>query len=260
MKTLNRLLLLTAFLLCAAPLRLLAVPVMSFDESRTAIFGSGNPDTGWTTSYDSSLNLAVSLRAKNRVTGSTANNGAGTYSYASAPATRGLWNYEFSLDSGFAPLSSYDFFLSVDRDSSQGVSYATINPLTHWFDNSFGTIATVNGQGTEGPSFLLAGSNTIAQNSQNITFGGLTGYPGGALVLEQNATYTYNLFATASGAGVGGTRLADTTINVVVGNGGEPAQNVPDTGGTLALIGLAFGGLVALRRRFADTGPLPAAA
>lgn len=198
----------------------------------TAIFGTGNPNTGWTISTNNGLTLG--LRAKNRVTGSTVNDGAGNYSFATAPAPRGLWNYEFSIDSGNSVLTSFNYVLKVDTDASAGVSLVAIDPLTYWWDNSFGTASTLNGQGTEGPAAILAGSNSIAQNSQNITFGD---YPGGALTLSPDATYRYELLALDST----GATLASVHMNVIVGQGGAAT---PDAGSTLSLLGAAMIGLV----------------
>lgn len=233
--------------LLVAPLGLIATPVTVFNDTQTAIFGSGNPNGGWVTSSDSSLGLLVGLRAKDRATGATPNNGNGTFTFATAPAPRGLWNYEFTVNTGSSPLTSFDFFLSVDRDASAGVSLFTVNPLTHWLDNSYGTAATLNGQGVEGPFLFFGGTNTIAQNSQNITFGGLTPYPGGALALSPNASYRFELYAVAPGAGSNGSRLASTAIDVVVGNGGV---SVPDTGSTIALLAVTLCSMLAFGRSF----------
>jgi len=201
-------------------------PSVRAQTTITAIFGSGNPDTGWTS--DDGGNIQLALRAKSRIDGSTPNDGAGTYYFATAPATRGLWNYEFSINSD-APnnidaLTTYDFYLSADGDPSQCIYYTTVNPLTHWNDNSYGNNTTANSQGVEGSAAALAPVNNIAQNSQNITFGD---YPGGAQTLQANATYSYELYAVAAGAGPNGTKLASVSITVVVGEGG--AVCVPTT-------------------------------
>jgi hypothetical protein len=138
----------------------------------------------------------------------------------------------------------------VDRDSSAGINYATVTPLSYWFDNSFGSAATANGAGFEpaNPADYASypGSYAIAQNSQNITFNGVIPYPGGGLALENNATYNYELFAVAKGGGEKGARLVDVGIQVVVGRGGAA---VPDSASTLALLGLGLAGLAGLRAR-----------
>jgi hypothetical protein len=203
-------------------------------DTITAIYGTGNPDTGWTADTGGDLQLA--LRANLRVTGGTPTDGGGTYTVptgngGSATSPRATWNYEFSINSdtsaGGAPLTGYDFYLAADRDPSQCVDFrtSTVNPLTQWSDNSYGKNTTPNGQGIEGPAATLATVNNVAQNSQNIVFGD---YPGGPLLpdVNANATYDYELFAVAKGAGVNGIRLSSVAITVVVGTGGAPCADI----------------------------------
>ncbi len=234
------------FILAAVTLSLLALPframaITVYNTSITAIYGSGNPDTGWTA--DNSNGLTLALRAKGRndtvYAGTTPNDSAGTYTFGTQTGARGPFNYEFSINSGTATLTSYDFYLAVDQDHSAGFTPVTVNPLTYWLDNSYGTGTTANGAGTE--TGLFPGA-TVAQNSQNITFGG---YPGGALGLVPDATYTYELYAVQSGAGANGTRLASVSMNVVVGGGGA----VPDIGSSALLLGIGLSGLMVLRKR-----------
>jgi hypothetical protein len=205
-----------------------------FNQSVTAIYGSGNPDAGW--AADSSNGIQLDLRAKNRTTGTTTNVG-GVYSFATgydSTNTRALWNYEFSINSGTANLSSYDYFLGVDLDPSQAINYLVFDPLAAFNDNSYGNNSTLNGQGLEGAAATYASSNGIAQNSENIVFLGLNP--------NLDATYNFDLFAVAKGAGSNGKRLVDVDITVIVGKGGA---SVPDSGSTslLLLLGLcAIGG------------------
>lgn len=198
-----------------------------YNQNITAIFGSGNPDTGWTA--DTSNNIQLALRAKSRIDGSTTN-ATGVYSFPVGPLPRGSWNYEFSINSddatGTDPLSTYDYYISVDNDPSQCIRYTTVDALNYWSDNSYGTDSTANGQGVEGPAAALAGTNNIAQNSQNITFGD---YPGGPQTIG-DATYNYELYAVEKGAGPNGARLSSVGITVVVGNGGA-ACATPATAG-----------------------------
>jgi hypothetical protein len=216
---------------------------VSYNENITAIFGGGNPDTGWTA--DSGANgLQLALRAKIVANGNTAN-ASGTYSYA----TPGIWNYEFSINSGASLLSTYDYYLAVDRDPSAGVNFGVVTPLSYWVDNSYGDSSTANGAGVEGTAATYASTYHIAQASQKITFGD---YPGGALGLDANATYSYELYAVEKNAGIDGAHLADVDITVVVGAGGvAAAPSVPDAGSTCMLLGMGFAGLVGLRRKFA---------
>jgi hypothetical protein len=215
--------LLTATLIAAAALSVSAAVL--YNQTITAIFGTGNPDTGW--AADTSNGIQLALRAKNRVDGSTTNLN-GVYSFPVGPAPRGAWNYEFSINSdvtnGVNPLTTYDYYLSADSDPSQCIRYTTVDALNYWTDNSYGNNTTANGQGVEGPAAALAATNNIAQNSENITFGG---YPGGPQTLG-DGTYNYELYAVEKGAGPNGARLASVAITVVVGNGGA-ACNTPGT-------------------------------
>jgi hypothetical protein len=223
---------------------------LEYDQTVVAIFGSGNPNTGWTTGSGGGLTL--SLRAKNRDDGSTPN-AEGVYTFAPGYSANNsalaLWNFEFSINSDSQSLSSYDFYLGVDLDPGAGVDYVNslINPLGVW-DNSYGTGNTANGGGV-----LLAnveGAATVAQNSFNIVFAGLD--PG------INGTYDFRLFAVAKSEGnsplssSGGnvvaqnsTPVADVNIQVIV-SAGAP---VPDGGGTLAMLGLSLAGLAGISRR-----------
>lgn len=220
---------------------------LSYDQNITAIFGGGNPDSGWTT--DSGSGITLGLRAKGYDSGDTSNVN-GTYSFAtgfapSHPTTRATWNWEFSINSGTALLPTYDYFVGIDTDPSAGISYNIVDPFTYWTDNSYGDSSTANGAGieaspnTQANSDILAAANHIAQQSQNLVFAG--GDP------TVDGTYNYELYAVAKGTGVNGTRLADSTITVVVGRGGA---SVPDSGSTIALLGVAFAGIGALRRKF----------
>jgi hypothetical protein len=200
-----------------------------YNQNITAIYGSGNPDAGWAT--DNGNGIQLGLRAKNRDTGATPNVN-GIYSFATgynAANDRALWNYEFSINSGTPFLSFYDYFLGVDLDPSQAINYLVLDPLAAFSDNSYGSNATLNGQGTEGTAATYASLNAVAQNSENIVFLGLAP--------NLDATYNYNLFAVAKGSGANGTRLVDVGITVVVGNGGA---TVPDSSSSalLLLIGL----------------------
>jgi hypothetical protein len=204
-----------------------ALAAVLYNQNITAIFGSGNPNTGWTA--DTSNGIQLALRAKSRIDGSTTN-ATGVYSFPVGPAPRGAWNYEFSINSDVAhgtdPLSTYDYYISVDGDASQCIRYTTVDALNYWSDNSYGNNSTANGQGAEGTAAMFAGANNIAQNSQNITF---ADYPGGAQPLG-NATYNYELYAVEKGAGPNGARLASVGITVVVGTGGATCAT-PGTAG-----------------------------
>lgn len=196
---------------------------LDFNQNITAIFGSGNPDTGWTVGTGEGITLA--LRAKNReenVVDRTANIN-GVYlepvGFLAPNNNRARWNWEFSVYSGIVPLSTFDYYVEIDLDPSGCVNIATAEVLTYWNDNSYGDASTLNGQGLEGIASLYPEA-TVVQQSQNLVFAG--GNP------NLNATHYYGLYAVAKGAGPDGVRLAETSIVVIVGDGGDPC---PDTDG-----------------------------
>lgn len=203
---------------------------VSYDQTITAIFGSGNPDTGWTTETSVDQEVVLGLRGKNRDDGSTPNT-AGVYQFPTGGSignpARALWNWEFSIDvrgsnDYLIPANGgYDFYVAIDTDPSQCIQSTIVNALTTWNDNSYGDQGTLNGEGIEGLASDLGINYDIAQNSQNLVFAG--GNP------ALDGTYSYELFAVAKGAGDGGTRVASVGITVVVGNGGDICVQEPDT-------------------------------
>lgn len=233
-----------------------SVPALEYNQTITAIFGSGNPDGGWTTGTGGGIELG--LRAKNRDDGSTPNVD-GVYSfptgYAVGNPARALWNFEFSIDTGAQSLSTYDFYLGIDTDAGAGVNYliSLVDPLSAFGGNSFGKWNTLNGQGVEiSLTDALNEGYTVAQNSQNIAFFGQNP--------EAPGIYDYRLFAVTKDvnnsplAPSGGhpiaqnsSPVADVNIQVRVGN----STAVPDAGSTFALLGLGLAGLAGLRRRIA---------
>lgn len=205
----------------------LVVLGQSYNQNITAIFGSGNPDTGWTVSQSGSITLA--LRAKNRVTASTFNvDGVYLEPAGLVPPNnnRAFWNFELSVSSGSTPLTPMepvplgsveypDYYLVIDRDPSTGNKDNLVVPvLGFWTDNSFGTSSTLNGQGVEGFSWMYSGVSTVVQQSQNIMF-----YPG---MTADDATYVYNLYAVPSGSGPDAEPIVSVSITVIVGEGGVP--------------------------------------
>ena len=218
-----------------------SVWAVAYNQNITAIFGGGNPNTGWTTTDADPNGFQLGLRAKNRDNASTANVN-GVYSYTTgyattspappSPSARGLWNWEFSINSGSSGNlnATFDYYVAIDTDLSAGTSFVYVNALTGFADNSYGINATGNGQGLEGSAAVFASTNNIAQQSQNIVF-----YPGQSPLLS--GIYTYELFAVAQGGGVNGARRAQVDITVQV-------NNVPDAGSSLALLGISVAGLV----------------
>lgn len=194
-----------------------------YNQNVIAIFGAGNPNTGWAT--DSNNGLVLGLRAKNRETGSTANvNGvyAEPAGYQAPALTRARWNFEWSVDSGGVSLDNYEVYVSIDNDPSVGISENVV-PMADIPDNSFGNSTTANSAGVEGLWATLAPANSVAQQSHNITF-----YPSLGFDPNANATYEFEVYAVAAGDGPDGEKLASVSITVVVGTGGQTVQQLID--------------------------------
>ncbi len=198
-------------------LTMFSARALNYNQNITAIFGSGNPDTGWTT--DTQAGVTVALRAKNREDGNTLNVN-GVYNEPvglQAPNNnRARWNWEFSISTTSGVLADYDWYVGVDSDETGCSVYSILPVLTTWNDNSYGDASTLNGQGQEGLASAFPNS-TVAQQSQNLVFAG-----GNPLL---DATYSYTLYAVMKNAGSDGVKIASTTITVVVGAGGTPCPD-----------------------------------
>lgn len=201
-----------------------ATAQLVYDQNIVAIFGSGNPNTGWT--QNSNGNLSVAMRAKSRVLPAPASTANVNGIYAEDTGYTGVrakWNWEFSINSGNVNLNAYDYYLGIDTDISVGVSHTIIDPMTIP-DNSYGNAGTANGAGIEGTAETYAGVYSIAQQSHNITF-----YTAlGGQDPNANATYDYELFAVAKGAGPTGDKIVAVEITVVVGTGGATVEQLLD--------------------------------
>ncbi len=207
---------------------------IAYNDTVTAIFGSGNPDTGWTTFTENDTQIA--LRGKNRTDGTTPNNGAGVYQFptGTAPASsRALWNEEWSINVGpNRVLTDLSYQLSFDIDPSTARNFIVVNPLTTFLDSSLGNNSTANGAGVETAQFGLF---NIMQNSFNITFGPMFGDP--------NLAATYDLKLEI----FDGNRLLNSgSISIEVGGGGT---RVPDAGSTAGLLTAGLLGLAIFKRR-----------
>lgn len=214
---------------------------VAYNVTETAIFGSGNPSGGWTQGANASEAVSVSLRAKDRLTGATPNDGAGTYLFpvgGVGSPERFPFNFEWSINTDTTgvtgnKLTDFWYELSVDIDPSAGVNFITFNPNLAYADTSLGNNSTASGAGVETGAF---GSFNIAQNSQNLSFAPYLGNP------NINATYDFKLAIFDE---QGGTRLASTAIAGVMGTGG---QAVPDGGATASLLVTGLAGLVGFRQ------------
>lgn len=226
------------------------------DQTITAIFGSGNADTNWTTNDNvvaSGIELALRAKVRHGATGAPENtfnsNGDGTYSFAAGvgptqTSPTAIWSYEWSINVDADGSTGYvlsDLVYSLSMTSTTGAALAPRDPLALGGDHAFGNNSTPNGGGTAGTVANYVGLYTtenIAQQSWKPHWEGATGFDP-----TDDGVYTYVLTASLSD----GTLLASTTIDVIVGNGAV----VPTPSAALAGL-FMFGGLAVRRRRRAD--------
>lgn len=214
----------------------LAVPTYGNIAAPGVYFGSGNINGNWT--IDTSNDVEVALRIKNRGTGATIDGSSGIYradpglcNPICSGGPKAAWNYEFSVNTqaggGNLDLTQVFAILEVDTDASAGTSFTALDLFANWNDNSYWS-----GTRRVGAGPALAGEYGV-QQSANPLFGnsGFGFLPGAGL-------YDLRLSVYANNSGVQGALLASTSTQVAIP---EP--------GSLALAGLALAGLATLRRR-----------
>lgn len=201
-------------------------------DDTTAIYGSGNGDTGWTTS--SGDGVEIGLRAHVRYNSSdqpentynwdsnqTYNMAVGSPSF---DPTRATWSFDFSGNTVNTASTSYigdlTWEMGLDGDASEGTNFYTFDPFhVTYADHAFGDDTTANGGGTVAVDATeyasLLGSSTVGQNSWQYNFFGsaLGGF-------DPSVDGTYNIYLAAYNAD--GSLATRTNIRVVVGQGGDP--------------------------------------
>ena len=198
-----------------------AAPIVTYNATIPASYGTGNPDNGWTeatvTLPNNGDTISLALRAQVRYGAVEPSDGAGDYSAAAGYGISpdATWNFVFSIsDSAGFNMTSLEGNAGVYYHlSSTGLDpFSAFDPLLIP-DDAFGS------------------SLTVAQNSENIGFSSLGGDP------TVSGVYTYLLTAS----NVDGTVYDSVAINVDVGS-------VPDTASTILLAAFGFGLLFVFSR------------
>ena len=218
-----------------------------FDQNLTpdAIFGSGNANGGFTVNQTGSAELGLRAKVRYPSPQNTFNsNGDGTYSHlagAGTPASRALWNFEWSVNTDPAgtagtKLDGLTYEMGMDFDPSIGTDYFVFDPINQPVaDHAIGTNMTVNGGGTtatDPASYAgLLAANNVAQNSWNLDFFN----EAAAKTFDPTVDGTYEVYLKAFDGS--GAKVGETKITVIVGNGGAPGMLPQSIDFTVADIG-----------------------
>lgn len=222
--------LVTTLIACLLIPSAFAALTTTYNATIPYINGAGNPNTGWVSGVnDVTPNLKLGIRADSFTDGSTPNNGAGTYTFASGlvnAGTRATWNYQFTANSDTSshniPLNTYEYWLTL---SINGGPASAPFDLLSLGDNTYGDNTSTQGFNVSKGGSALAATHNVFANSENIIFLG---------DLNTGGTYQFEFYATLAGSGSGGAKLDDVnmTVNVVP----EPSTYVAG-----ALLLLPFG-------------------
>jgi hypothetical protein len=219
-----------AALAIVLPLVAVQATVVNLNDTIPAIYGSGNPGSGWVSSAQYAGGPKLALMAHNRSTGQVPNNGDGSFSFpvGTAPgnANRALWNFDFSVTGPVGLNSSY--ILSITGPGGVNTSFN----LENIPDNAYATSTGVH----TGLSTAYINDATVMQNSENIKFGFIGGDPNLA------GDYLINLraFNTAW-------QYTQNEVSMTV-HVGSPSS-VPEVSPTMASLGGAFCLIILLAHR-----------
>ena len=215
------------------------------DVTPDVIFGSGNANGGFTIQRSAGVELALRGKLREPKENTFNSNSDGSYSFSTRTdlGIRSEWSFEFCINSDTSgtdavPVGNFTYELGVDDDPTLGTNFLAFDPINavnpgfgfNYFDHSFGTSTTTNGQGEEVPpnSQAEAGyadflaTKTVVQQSWRPHFFTLAG-----LNIDPAEVGVYDIYLKAFD---NGTEIASVAIQIYVGadDFSGPAQEVVD--------------------------------
>ncbi len=229
-----------------------------YDQNVTpdVIFGSGNANGAFTVDQQNGIELGLRgklrFNAANNPENTFNSNGDGTYGFAAGtpptgfsfadPSTTPIWNFEWSINSDYdgtsgKNLSDYLYRLDIDFDPGVGTNFQSFDPINlPAADHALGNNTTGNGGGVSDAAnyATLIDSNNVAQNSWNMEF--FNNVPFDTFNPNLDGTYDFVLTALNESEET----LAQTRMQIIVGEGATEAVPEPAT-----ILGLAIGAITA---------------
>ena len=261
----------------ASAVSLPAHAVIEYDQDVTpnTIFGGGNLNGSYTTDRQNNVELGLRGKLRHDATGQPQNifnsNGDGTYFFSpgvaptqSSPTAE--WSFEWSINTDLADtsgspsrmLNAFSYVLGLDVDPSQGQNFTTFDPIndiepvagTVCWDHSMGTNTTGTDLGIEtsgcrssDPVVAAAAAVQYGTNLATYSVAQNSWKPHWYFSpFDPTVDGTYSIYLAAFD---GGTEVARTSIDIIVGAGGLP---VPEPA-TIGLFGFGLAGLALARRR-----------
>ncbi|WP_088331412.1 PEP-CTERM sorting domain-containing protein [Lacimicrobium sp. SS2-24] len=237
-----------------------AQAALMFDANVTpdVIFGSGNANGNYTVDQNNGIELGLRGKLRHNAAGAPENtfnsNGDGTYSFNAgvAPtqaAPTAEWSFEWSINTDYDGSSGYvlsdlTFLLGLDSDPSLSANYSSFDVINGapCFDHALGNNATGNGGGLATNCGAATAAADYSANISNFNVAQNSWKPHWFIApFDPTVDGTYDFFLAAFN--VDGSELARTSIQIIVGDGGqttipEPAPLILLLSGLIGLAGV----------------------